>query len=215
MTDMPGRRSILFKVAGKVFSTLVLGYCILFGSSSPLLFLWGLWIEEVLVLIGLSEKTAIARRRGSEAGGGTLRLAPYFAFPAVHFVFVLVYSVAGVAGIFSAQGSPLLAFPRATAILELAAALVFWHLVDLARVLLRSRTERPAKDEAAGIDRDARLALFLPHVTIIAGGFCLILLRLGNWLAWGILAGKVIFELLSLLTSRPGAPARAPHPGSR
>jgi hypothetical protein len=195
------RGAIAFEVAGRAFSILVLGYAILFGGSSPLLFLWGLWIEEVLSLIGLSVRKAVAHR-----GGGAERsaspLALSFAFPAVHLVFVLFFSLAGATGMFSPPGISLLASPRPADIAKLAAAFAFWILVDLGRAILLGRGGGPVEGELAGIDREARLALFLPHITIIAGGFCLIMLKLGNWLAWGILAGKVIFELLSFAMSR-------------
>jgi len=103
---------------------------------------------------------------------------------------------------FSSSGVPLMELPRPAAIVQLAAAFFFWSLIDLGRAILRGRRGGPVEGELAGIDREARLALVLPHITIIAGGFCLIMLKLGNWLAWGILAGKVIFELLSFAMSR-------------
>ncbi len=195
------RGAIAFEIAGRVFSTLVLGYAILIGGSSPLLFLSGLWFAEVLSLIGLSVRKAIVRRRGG-AGGSASPLALYFAFPAVHLVFVLFFWMAGATGMFSPPGVPLLKPPRLTAVVELAAAFVFWNLVDLGRAILRGRRGGPAEGELAGIDREARLALFLPHITIIAGGLCLVMLKLGDWLAWGILAGKILFELLSFALSR-------------
>jgi hypothetical protein len=195
------RGAIAFEVAGRVFSILVLGYAILIGGSSPLLFLWGLWIAEVLSLIGLSVRKAIVRRRGG-AGRSASPLALYFAFPAVHLVFVLFFWMAGATGMFSSPGVPLLKPPRLAAVVELAAAFVFWTLIDLGRAMLRGRRGEPVEGELAAIGREARLALFLPHITIIAGGFCLVMFKLGDWLVWGILAGKILFELLSFAMSR-------------
>jgi hypothetical protein len=192
------RGAIAFEVAGRVFSILVLGYAILIGGSSPL---WGLWIAEVLSLIGLSVRKAIVRRRGG-AGRSASPLALYFAFPAVHLVFVLFFWMAGATGMFSSPGVPLLKPPRLAAVVELAAAFVFWTLIDLGRAMLRGRRGEPVEGELAAIGREARLALFLPHITIIAGGFCLVMFKLGDWLAWGILAGKILFELLSFAMSR-------------
>ena len=78
--------------------------------------------------------------------------------------------------------------------------------MDLVRAVLAA-TNRPRQDdgEQGRIDREAWLSLFLPHITIIAGGFCLVMLKLGNWMAWGILAGKVLFEALSFAIARGGA----------
>lgn len=196
------RGAVAFEIAGRVFSILVLASAILLGGRSPLLFLWGLWIEEVLSLIGLSVRQAIARRGGRAAARAASPLALYFAFPAAHIVFVLFFSMVGVTGMFSSSGAPRIEAPRPAAIVELAAAFVFWNLVDFGRAILRRRRGGPIEVELAGIDREARLALFLPHITIIAGGFCLVMLKLGDWLAWGILAGKIIFELLSFAMSR-------------
>jgi hypothetical protein len=83
-----------------------------------------------------------------------------------------------------------------------AAAFLFWTAVDVVRVFVRRRRPGAAGEELAAIDSAARLALFLPHITIIAGGFCLVMFRLGDWLAWGILAGKVLFEALSFAVGR-------------
>ena len=47
---MAGTLGIAFEIAGRVFSIAVLGCAILLGKGSPLLFLWGLWIEEGLAL---------------------------------------------------------------------------------------------------------------------------------------------------------------------
>ena len=59
--DRP-RVGVAFEILGRLFSILVLGWAIFVGHSSPLLFLWGLWIEEVLTLVGLSVRKAIVRR---------------------------------------------------------------------------------------------------------------------------------------------------------
>lgn len=139
-------------------------------------------------------------------------LALYFAFPAAHLVFVLFFSVVGATGMFSPPRAPRIAFPRADAIIELAAAFLFWTLVDVGLAILRRHRGRTTEAETTDIDMEARLALFLPHITIIAGGVCLILLRVGDWLAWGILAGKVLFELLSFAMSRD--PSRESKPAA-
>jgi len=193
---------LAFEAAGRLFSVVVLGFAILRGGSSPLLFLWGLWIEEVLSLLGLSLRQCIVRRGGGSTGQATSPLGLYFAFPAIHLAFVLFFSMAGVTGIFSPQGTPLIKAPPPATVLELAAALAFWTLVDLTRAILHRRAHGSVEGELARIDREARLALFLPHATLIAGGFCLIMLRLGAWLSWGILTGKILFEVLSFAMSR-------------
>jgi hypothetical protein len=129
------RGAIAFEVSGRVFSILVLGYAILFRGSSPLLFLWGLWMEEVLSLIGLSVRKAYAHRGGG-AERSTSPLALYFAFPAVHLVFVLFFSMVGATGMFSSSEVALMQLPRPAEIASLAAAFAVWTLVDLGRAIL-------------------------------------------------------------------------------
>jgi hypothetical protein len=201
---MPGAMSLAFEIAGRLVSIAVLGYAILRGHGSPLLFLWGLWIEEVLSLAGLSARQAMLRRGKTAVKGSPAPFGLYVLFPAAHLVFVLLYSLAGVTGMFADPSAPRLELPGARAVLGLVAALGFWTAVDL----VRARVSRPAPGseaaELARIDREAKLALFLPHVTLIAGGFCLVMFKLGNWMAWGILAGKVLFEALSFALFRGG-----------
>jgi hypothetical protein len=202
---MPAALGLAFEIAGRLVSIAVLGFSILRGGGSPLLFLWGLWIEEVLSLAGLSIRQVILHRpriRGHS-----------FAFPAVHLVFVLGFSLAGVTGMLGDPSAPLLAAPPARSVLALAGVLAFWTVVDIVRSVLHRRTAGKEAGEEARLDREAWLALFLPHVTIIAGGFCLVMLRLGNWMAWGILAGKVLFEALSFALARGAARATATGPG--
>jgi hypothetical protein len=194
----PGLLRVVFEILGRLFSILVLGGAIFVGRRSPLLFLWGLWIEEVFSLVGLSVRKAIVRRAGAAASP----LGLYFAFPAVHLVFVLFFALIGMTGMFSRAGAVPLAAPSLPVIVRIAAAFLFWAAVDVVRAVLRRRRGGSVDEELVAIDRGARLALFLPHITIIAGGFCLIMFRLGNWLAWGILAGKILFELLAFALAR-------------
>jgi hypothetical protein len=199
---MPAALGLAFEIAGRLVSIAVLGFSILRAGGSPLLFLWGLWIEEVVSLAGLSIRQAVLHRPRIRG--------PYFAFPAAHLVFVLFFSLAGVTGVFSDPSAPRLAAPPARSVLVLAGVLAFWTVVDIVRSVLHRRAGGEDAAEEERIDREAWLALFLPHVTIIAGGFCLVMLRLGNWMAWGILAGKVLFEALSFVLTR-GTARGAPH----
>jgi hypothetical protein len=187
-----------FEILGRSFSILVLAGAVFLRGGSPLVFLWGLWIEEVFSMLGLAVRKAIVRRAGVE----TPRLGPYFAFPAAHLVFVLFFTLIGTAGLFARPGSVPLAPPGITPVAQVAAAFLLWTCVDVVRAVLRLRRGGSASDELAAIDIGARLTLFLPHVTIIAGGFCLVMFGLGNWLAWGILSGKVLFELFAFVTAR-------------
>ncbi len=198
-----GPNPVVSEILGRLFSILVLGWAIFLGGSSSLVFLWGLWIEEVLGLVGLSIRKALVRR----AGLASAPIGMYFAFPAAHLVFVLFFTLIGTTGLFSRGEGALLEAPRAAVLAEVAAAFLFWTVVDVARGLLRRRRGGSAQQELAAIDRSARLALFLPHVTIIAGGFCLVVFGLQNWLAWGILVGKALFELMSFAVSRQTPPA--------
>lgn len=188
----------LFEILGRLFSIAVLAWAIFLGRSSPLVFLWGLWIEEVLSLTGLSVRKALVKREGASA----TPLGLYFVFPAVHLVFVLFFTLIGTTGMFSRGDSALLAPPRPAVLAEVAAAFLFWTAVDVLRAFIRRRRGGDPQAELASIDKAARLTLFLPHITIIAGGFCLVMFGLGNWLAWGILAGKVLFELLAFAIAR-------------
>lgn len=213
----PGRRpaalrGLLFDIAGRLFSVGVLAWAIFVGRSSPLLFLWGLWLEEVLSLAGFSIRAGIV---GGRAAGQRTPLGLYFLFPVVHLFFVGFFTLIAATGLFSGSGSRTLEIPRAASAGQVAAAFLFWTAVDVVRVLVRRRRPGAAGEELAAIDTAARLALFLPHITIIAGGFCLVMFRLGDWLAWGILAGKVLFEALSFtigrsLKRRPKLPDTAP-----
>jgi hypothetical protein len=195
---MPARLGLAFEIAGRLVSIAVLGFALLRGGGNPLLFLWGLWIEEALSFIGLSIRQAILHRP---------RLGcVYYLFLAAHLVFVAIYSLSGVSGLFAEASAPRLAAPSLGSVLSVAGALAFWTAVDILRAVLRRRAAGKDATEDAGeegrIHREAWLALFLPHVTIIAGGFCLIMFRLGNWMAWGILAGKVLFEAISFAIPR-------------
>ena len=198
----PELLSAVFDILGRLFTILVLGWAIFVGRRSPLLFLWGLWIEEVFSLVGLSVRKAIVRRAGAAASP----LGLYFAFPAVHLVFVLFFTMAGTTGMFSGAGSVPMAAPPLHVIGRVAAAFLFWAAVDVVRAVLRRRRGGSVDEELVAIGKGARLALFLPHITIIAGGFCLVMFQLGNWLAWGILAGKILFELLSFVVAREKPP---------
>jgi hypothetical protein len=183
-----------FEIAGRLVSIGILAAAILRGGS-PLLFLWGLWIDEVLSLAGAALRRVLARRRAVFHGYGL--------FTAVHLVFVLFFSAIGTTGLFSAASAPRLAWPSLRDALLLAGALALRTGVDLAIAWWRARKGRGETAEA--IDRDAKFAVFLPHFTIIAGGFCLVMFRLADWLAWGILAGRVLFEAVAFFARREGA----------
>jgi hypothetical protein len=186
-------------VAGRLFSIGILAASILRGGS-PLLFLWGLWIDEVLSLAGSALRQAVARRPVVFNGYGL--------FAAVHLVFVLFFSVIGTTGLFSAASTPRLAWPSARDVLWMAGALALRAGFDLAIAWWRKKKGRG--DDAEALDRETRSAVFLPHITIIAGGFCLVMFRLAHWMAWGILAGRVIYEAVSFFAvrrERPGSTA--------
>ncbi len=205
-------RGLLFDLAGRFFSVGVLAWAIFVGRSSPLLFLWGLWLEEVLSLAGLSIRAAIV---GGKAAGQRNPLGLYFLFPVVHLFFVGFFTLIATTGLFSRPGAQAMEIPRAASAGQVAAAFLFWTGVDVVRVLVRRRRPGAVGEELAAIDSAARLGLFLPHITIIAGGFCLVMFRLGDWLAWGILAGKVLFEALSFSIRRSAKPRpRLPGAGA-
>lgn len=215
VSAFPGTSSafgLVFEIARRLVSIAVLGFSILSGRGNPLLFLWGLWIEEVLSLIRLSARQTILARYPGKAESRTTPLGIYFLFPSVHFAFVVLYSLIGVTGLLSAPSAPRLSLPSALSAIIQAGALAFWTAVDLLRAVLHRHAHAREAGEQARIDREAQLALALPHVTIIAGGFCLVLFRLGNWMAWGILAGKVIFEALSFAVARGAASQALPDP---
>jgi hypothetical protein len=204
---MQATLGLAFEIAGRLVAITVLGFSILRGNGAPLLFLWGLWIEEVLSLVGLSVRQALLRRPPLPG--------LYFAFPAVHLIFVLCFSLAGVTGMFSDPSAPRLAAPPVRNVLILAGVYSIWTMVDLVRAVLRRRSPGQDDGEKGRIDREAWLSLFLPHITIIAGGFCLVMLKLGNWMAWGILAGKVLFEALSFAIARGGSDETPTESGSK
>jgi hypothetical protein len=198
--------ALVLGIAGRLFSIGILAVSILRGGS-PLLFLWGLWIDEVLSLAGAPLRQAVARR--------PIVFHGYGLFAAVHLVFVVFFSVIGTTGLFSAATAPRLAWPSARDLLWMAGALALRIVFDLALAWWRRKTGR--EESAEALDRETQSAVFLPHLTIIAGGFCLVMFRLVNWMAWGILAGRVIFEAVSLAAGRrkPAVPPpTASGPGS-
>jgi hypothetical protein len=178
-------------IAGRLFSIGILAVSILRGGS-PLLFLWGLWIDEVLALAGSPLRQAIARR--------PIVFQGYGLFAAVHLVFVLFFSVIGTTGLFSAASAPRLSWPSGRDVLWMTGALALRTVFDLALAWWRKRRGR--EDSAEALDRETRSAVFLPHLTIIAGGFCLVMFRLVHWMAWGILAGRVFYEAVSFFAAR-------------
>jgi hypothetical protein len=183
--------SLVLGIAGRLFSIGILAVSILRGGS-PLLFLWGLWIDEVLSLAGSSLRRTLARRPFVFHGYGL--------FAAVHLVFVLFFSVIGTTGLFSGASAPRLAWPSMRDVLLMTGALALRTGFDLALALWRKKKGR--EESAEVLDREALSAVVLPHLTIIAGGFCLVMFRLVHWLAWGILAGRVIFEAVSFFGAR-------------
>lgn len=199
---MPGALALGLDAAGRLCSLAILAVSILRGGS-PLLFLWGLWIDEVLSLAGASLR---AGRRAA-----ALRL--FGIFPAAHLVFVVFFSAIGATGLFGAPGAPRMALPSARDALLLSAGLALRTAIDLVRAGWRRR--RGGREDAAAVEREAKLAIFLPHLTIIAGGFCLLVFRLAHWLSWGILAGRAIFEAAAFAAgSSRGAAASDTRPAS-
>ncbi len=140
-----GRRPLAraFAILGRLFSIFVLAGAIFLGGSSPLVFLWGLWMEEVFSLIGLAVRKTMARRAGVQ----TSRIGPYFAFPAAHLIFVLFFTLIGMTGLFANPSSTLLAPPSATSLVEVAAAFLLWTCADVLHAVLRLRRGESAKDE--------------------------------------------------------------------
>jgi hypothetical protein len=183
--------TLILGIVGRLFSIGILAVSILRGGS-PLLFLWGLWIDEVLSLAGASLRQVLARRPSAVSGYGL--------FAAVHLVFVLFFTVIGTTGLFSAASTPRLAWPSARDVLLMTGALALRTVFDLALAWWRKRKGR--EEGAETIDREAQAVIFLPHLTIIAGGFCLVMFRLVNWMAWGILAGRVFYEAVSFFAAR-------------
>jgi hypothetical protein len=183
--------ALVLGIAGRLFSIGILAVSILRGGS-PLLFLWGLWIDEVLSLAGAPLRQAIARR--------PIVFHGYGLFAAVHLVFVLFFSVIGTTGLFSAASAPRLAWPSGRDVLLMTGALALRTVFDL--VLAWWRKKKGREDDAEVLDRETQSAVFLPHLTIIAGGFCLVMFRLVNWMAWGILAGRVFYEAVSFFAAR-------------
>jgi hypothetical protein len=188
---MQAAPALILGIAGRLFSIGILAVSILRGGS-PLLFLWGLWIDEVLSLAGAPLRQAIARR--------PIVFHGYGFFAAVHLVFVLFFSVIGTTGLFSGASAPRLAWPSTRDLLWMTGALALRTGFDLAVAWWRRKKGR--EDGAEALDREAQSAIFLPHITIIAGGFCLVMFRLVHWMAWGILAGRVIYEAVSFFAAR-------------
>jgi hypothetical protein len=205
----PTPRRSRFHVAGSLFSCALFGCGLLWWDWPTGLILLGFWIEEVLSFLLTALKTTTLRQRlrgeGASAAGGCLVMV---FFPGLHPIFILVFLFMDADTnpasdlLWSTlrnllHGPPSWADPATLrALLSLIGGLLLWGVTDFVRDVRRARS-------AQGLTYDeifarTKAALVLPHLTIIAGGFALVVLRLGSWLGMGLVLGKCMSELLLL-----------------
>ena len=200
-----GTERRLFHFVGPVLACAYFAVGLFALGWSPALILLGFWLEEILTFVAFGVESVILKRRygGEGLGAG---FAVTFLFPLLHLIFILVFMfmdssdneatdhlldalkhiVSGEIGY--ADDATLLA------LFELVAGLVVWQVVAFVRWRKRCGKDRERDDAELGVR--FKLALTLPHLTIIAGGFALMILELGTWMAAGILIAKAIGELL-------------------
>jgi hypothetical protein len=161
------RPNLLFLGLGRLVSLAVLGLGFFLGGQSPSLFLWALLIEEGVTLASLSARQAILTRSTGRRSPSPMAL--YAVFPLAHLVFVGVFTLSASSGLFAPEGAARVPAPTAPQLLAVAGAYAAWAAVDTLRWVLRARSGSLTRDEAEAIDLEARMCLFLPHLTIIAG----------------------------------------------
>jgi hypothetical protein len=213
---MADKKNATTRILGRIYSFALFAAGLLFLQWPAALTLIGFWLEEILIFACTSVEYAVFLRRNptERTPGGTGRFTYLFFFFA-HFVFIAVFLVidaqnnprtaallATVLGLFTGAG--FLIDPAAgSGLLELAAGLLFWNVLDL--LFSAFIGKRAGTMTLADIEWKTKTALMLPHLTIIAGGFALVMLKTPNWLAVGLIAGKLGIELLLAVASRPGS----------
>lgn len=213
---MNGIRKRPFDVLGRFLSCAFFAAGLLAFRWPPALVLFGFWLEEAAAFALIGPKSAIVERRtGRKEDGNRPALAIMLLFPAVHLVFIGFFvlfdswraDAASVGGFFALlRGAPAwMSRPGFLPVLELSAGVLAWSLADLLRIAFAGKGARlPSQEELL---EGVKASLLLPHITIIVGGFALILLRLGSWMAVSLIAGKCLVELLLLPANRRKADA--------
>jgi hypothetical protein len=215
--SLTGKRP--FDVAGRIVSLFVFALGLIFLHWSAAIALAGFWLEEVLALLFLLVRLGVASGKkwisAEESRPRVAGTAILLFFPLVHFIFIAVFMFFLENSDPAAEGFAhlLLAVLRGRVdgyrlrallpILEIGAALLLWGIVDLVR---DSRAGAKAMTPSS-FDFKAKACLVLPHITIIIGGFLFTAVRAANWLAWALIIGKCLFEIL-LLPAMEGEAAK-------
>jgi hypothetical protein len=216
--SLTGKRP--FDVAGRIVSLLVFAFGLVFLHWSAAIALAGFWLEEVLTLLFLLVRLGIASgKKWISAEDLRPRLAGtaiLLFFPLVHFIFIVVFmfflensdpAAEGLAHFFLAVLRGRVDPYRLRALLpliEMGAALLLWAIVDL----VRDSRAGAASMTPSSFDFKAKACLVLPHITIIIGGFLFTAFKAANWLAWALIIGKCLFEIL-LLPAMKGEAAKS------
>ncbi len=195
-----------FNISGRIFSFLIFITGLFFLKWSAAYLLIGFWIEEVLIFIFTSIENAILRFKNPEEKkkASTGRFA-YIFFIFFHLVFIIIFLF--IASPKDPDIKPLLnliigiVFQKHfyiersvyLALLEISGSFFLWNIIDLLQTNFIGKNAN--KITVEDIDNKTKASLLLPHMTIIGGGFALIVLKSVNWLSIGLIAGKFCVEL--------------------
>lgn len=175
----------------------------------------GFWMEEVITFLFIAFKRGVVRKRTlaskkkiSKGQQQALKVGPYVytAFPAVHLIFIIIFVVIdsmnspATAKLLSSIGGILLLNPAkidapvAHALLVMIVTFLATGIVQAAKDLTYGSDGR--RSTLVSLDAQNRAALVLPHITIIFGGFAMLMFNASNWMAVGLVGGKCLCELL-------------------
>ena len=182
--------------------------------EAPVLLL-GFWLEEVIAFLFIAFKRRAVRKRmaaeGKRMTKGEMQSAKvgpfvYFAFPAVHLIFVLTFigiesrKSEAAYGLLSTLWGLVTHNPGrvdsgiAYSLLALVAAFAVTGTIQAVKDLGYGSAGR--RSTLRSLDAQNRSVLVMPHITIIFGGFAMLMFNAADWMAWGLVGGKCICELL-------------------
>ena len=182
--------------------------------DAPIL-LFGFWLEEVIVFLFIAFKRRVimrrrlsARKKLTKGEQQSAKVGPfvYALFPAVHLIFVITFIaidsrkhesasalLSTLWGLISRNADKINS-GTAYSLLALIAAFIITETIQAVKDLSYGSDGR--RSTLKSLDSQNRGALVMPHITIIFGGFAMMLFNAADWMSWGLIGGKCICELL-------------------